>query len=171
MHHQVCGFNSFTDKRAITTAFYACSAAHQAFCCCLAKNWRLVRLDGFVDSSTEVSFATFRYLGATAGGLFVERARALERFCYARSVRARSSGAFVLRYGWHSHRAKAPSVNSAFSTIHTASARQEQVKSHSSTVACTQHLRRAHCKEQNWHWGDYCRSCRMDEVGWCYYPE
>ena len=62
---------------------------------------------------------------------------ALERYC-ARSTRRARSGAFlVLRHGWHSHRAKAPSVNSAFSTIHTASARQEQVKSHSSTVACT----------------------------------
>ena len=55
------------------------------------KNSLPEALGGFVDSSTEVSFATFRYLGATAGGLFVERVRALEGYCYARSVRARSA--------------------------------------------------------------------------------
>ena len=101
-----------------------------------------------VDSSTEVSFATFGYLGATAGGFFLGNARALE--CYE-ALGRRTLAAVGALYAPHdirsarSHTAKAPSIPCSPAEL---TARQEQVRATSRQRAVSQHLRRAHVRSR-----------------------
>ena len=121
----------------ITTTFYALLCCSPAFATGWLKTGLMRGLDGFVDSSTEVSFAKGSHR-PTAGGSF-RRARALERLltlvCRARALGAPTRhGRLHYTFSKNHTVAKAPSL---YLVHHQLTARQEQVKSHSSTVACT----------------------------------